>query len=291
MIKRTRKTKEIHLYVKESFKYLETDYQKLRTHYINNVGEMGDFSVLFEINEYGDVQISETGKKTLKIDIFKNILESNHKGAMMFLMKYHFKNSPRVVEKKFGANILLDFSRSNKENTKKLQQEQIQEFLNLSSMDSAYAAEAMDITSNGILNKLASIHETLNHSLINACKNPNEIKEEIMKLALNDNSFIEKCRFYDLFQTYLNGSYSKNDIRYRMQNYINNSDLELVKFCSNLLKVQVLYSDEYEIKETKNYYMRYLLPKCGYEKVQRLGHRLLKINPNIKKYSAFINEF
>lgn len=284
MIKRTRKAREIHLFVRESFKYLETNYDNLRKQYLDNVGKLGDFSTLFEINSYGDVQISELGKKALKIDIFKNILETNHKGAMLWLLRYHFKNEPRVVESKFGANILLKYTKLNREKSNQRQKELIKEFLSLSDV------EISETSDNATLRKIADVHETFNIRKIQEADNPDEIKAKIIELALNNASFIEYCRNFNLFKGYLKSYYNDNDIKYRIQNYISDSDLDRVKFCSRLLRVNIRFSPEYELKELKDKNINYLLPRCGYKRASSTGHRYMRICPNVNELSKYIND-
>lgn len=289
MIKRTRKAKEIHLFVRDTFKYLITDYQKLRTQYLNNVGKM-DFSVMFEINEYGDVQISEIGKKILKIDVFKNILETNHKGAMLWMLKYHFKNEPRVITKKFSSNILSKYSKENLSNSKNAQKELVNEFLSLSDMDKTEAKEA----NNSILNKMASIHESMNimkietAGLSDVVKN---IKSRILNEGIRSPDFTLVCQRFTIFKKYLTGVYSKEDIRYRMQTFITNSDLDNTNFCSRLLKLNIPFSHEYEMKELRSKNLEYVLSRCGYEKASSLGRRFMKLNQNVKELAEYINEF
>lgn len=288
MIKRTRKAKEIHLFVRDSFNYLITDYQKLRTHYLNNVGS-GDFSILFEVNQYGDVQISEIGKKVLKIDVFKNILETNHKGAMLWLLKYHFKNPPRVITKSFGANILQKYTKQNREDSKKIQKELVKEFLSLSSAD---VVDMQD--TNQVLNKMADIHENMNIMKIESSGLKDfvdNIKTRILNKALEDSDFILSCKRYVLFKNYLNGVYGAKDLRYRMQGFITNSDIENTHFCSKLMSLNIPYSHEYEMKELRAKNINYILTRCGYKKASSLGRRYMKIDKDVMELSEYISEF
>lgn len=286
MIKRNRNAKEIHMFIREAFRYLITDYQKLRTQYLNNVGKAGDFSILFEINEYGDVQISEIGKKVLKIDVFKNILETNHRGAMLWLMKYHFKHEPRKITKRFDSNILTKYTRENRENARQLQQDLIQEFLSLNDVDKVEIREEQRLSTT--LTKLADTHEELDLKRIGREPDPDGIKEGILNLALQDALFIEKLKYFKLMKDYLEGKLSENDIKYRMQKYIGDSEVEIVKFCSALLKFPIRFSTEYELREEKNRYVRLVINRCGYKKTSKVGHRFLAIPEEIQKYSEFV---
>lgn len=286
MIKRNRKAKEIHLHVRDMFKYLVTDYQRLRRQYLDNVGKLGDFSVIFEVNEYGDIQVSEIGKKVLKIDIFKNILETNHKGAMMWLMKYHFKNSPRHITRKFGSNILSRYSKENRQNSKNIQNELIQEFLNLSDISQVEANNS----NNSTINKIADAHEALDLQKVDKLSNAVEIKEEFLKLALSNSSFIRECQNFKLMKAFLKGELNETDIRYKMQKYISSSDIEVVKFCNAILRMPVKFSYEYEIREEQNRYTRLVLNNSGYKKKSRVGHRFLAVPNNIKKFSEYVQE-
>lgn len=281
MIKRTRKASEIHVFVQDTFKHLETNYQKLRTKYLDNVGKQGDFSILFEINEYGDVQVSETGKKVLKIDIFNNILESNHRGAFMWMLKYHFLNEPRKVTKKFNANILSSYTKANRQNSKEEEHQIVKEFTDFVGVE----LNDQDPT----IRKIADIHEALNLHKIEHSGIP-ELKETILKCALDRGSFIRECRHFNLFRGYLIGYYSKEDIRYRMQNFISNSDIPMTNFCSVLLKVVVPYSEEYEMKDLRIKHFSSILDKSGYERASSLGRRYMKIRSDVLEFAEYIME-
>ena len=61
MIKRTRKAKEIHLYVKNKVQYLKTTYKELKDDYLQNIGKFVEHNYIFELNDYGEVRLSKLG--------------------------------------------------------------------------------------------------------------------------------------------------------------------------------------------------------------------------------------
>lgn len=284
MMKRTRKSKQIHMYIRPGYKYLETNYEKLRNHYIENIGKMSEFNLMFKVNDYGDIQLSEIGKKTIKIDIFKNILETNHRDAVLWFLKCHFKNEPVVIDKMFDSNILLRHSRQNKTNKQLKRQQAIEEFLNLTNVEKF---ESLNSDSSDI-KKLSEIHEQIDLIELSKSNTPNQIKTRILELGSKDSGFILNCKCFKLMNGYLNKSYSDDDIRFRMQESIAKSETELTKFYTCLLKSSLEYSDSYELKIATRNPNKTILEMCGYKHHSTVGKRFLSIQDSIKELSMFI---
>jgi hypothetical protein len=90
MIKRTRKAKEINIYISEKPKYLKTKLQDIQKDLVDFANE----------DEDGDIiGITETGIKMSRIIRVSNILENRHKESFLQLLKYQFnlKNNIKKI--------------------------------------------------------------------------------------------------------------------------------------------------------------------------------------------------
>ena len=90
MIKRTRKAKEINIYISEKPKYLKTKTQDIQKDLVDFANE----------DEDGDIiGITETGIKMSRIIKVSNILENRHKESFLQLLKYQFtlKNNIKKI--------------------------------------------------------------------------------------------------------------------------------------------------------------------------------------------------
>jgi len=83
MIKRTRKAKNIHMYITDRINYVKITYDSVRDEYMGNIGKNIDQNFLFDVDNYGTQKLSRIGKNAIKIDTFKNILEFNQKSYVM----------------------------------------------------------------------------------------------------------------------------------------------------------------------------------------------------------------
>jgi len=93
MIKRTRKAKEINIFISERPKYLPTNINEIQHGLMDYI----------ETDEDGDYSgISETGLKISKIIRLNNIMENRHKITFLKLLKYQFciKNNVKEIEEK-----------------------------------------------------------------------------------------------------------------------------------------------------------------------------------------------
>ena len=90
---------------------------------------------LFDTNDYGEVILNKIGKRCLQIDLFRNILEFNHKQAMLFMLKYHFLNDPKVVHRAFEFNILNKYAKDVKKNKELLLKANLDQFMKLTDLD------------------------------------------------------------------------------------------------------------------------------------------------------------
>lgn len=289
MIKRTRKTKEIHMCIKEKVNYLKTSYNDIRDEYIGNIGRNINHNYLFDIDDYGEAKLSEIGKKAVKIDTFKNILEFNHKSAIMWMLKWHFMHEPRIVNQKFSGNVLFKYQKKIKSDRKALLKSNIGQYLRLNDIERETLM--FDPDTDRIICVIAEIDE-------NIIKCSAEVKIEIIHNAINDNQFIEKCKMYSLVKKYMDKILDDTDIRYRVSQSVIRGDGEDLHFFNTLLEVgQQNLKDVYIPKEiNKSTDLKYILDRCGYsmeklfseESSNVLGQRVYKINDNVKKYHEYI---
>jgi hypothetical protein len=286
MIKRTRKTKEIHMFIKEKTNYLKTSYNDIRDEYMGNIGKSIDQNYLFDIDDYGEAKLSEIGKKAIKIDTFKNILEFNHKEAMFWLLKYHFIKEPRLIDKKGYSNILSKYLNQIRDNKHTLLNNNIDQFLMLNSMEKT--ALIMDSDADKTLRTLAEIDDE-----IKDC--PSIIKTKILECALNDRGFIQKCKYYRVTFNFTKKIWDDSDVKNLVSKSVINSKTDDLHFYNSLLSYgqKEIFAEYLPKHINSNKHLKYILDKCGY-RIQKqsdssnIGHRGYIVDANIAELYGFI---
>ena len=288
MIKRTRKTKEIHMFIKEKINYIKTSYNDIRDEYMGNIGKNIEQNYLFDIDDYGEAKLSEIGKRAIKIDTFKNILEFNHKQAMMWLLKYHFIKAPRTITDKFSGNVLSKYQKIIKNDKLTLLENNVEQFIKLNDIEKT--ALLMDADVDKTMKTLAEIDDE-----IKDCS-PN-IKTKILECALQDRSFIQKSKYYKVAFNYTKGIWDESDVKNLVSQSVIKGKNDDLHFYNVLLSYgQNEIFDDYNIKTiNKNKKLKYILDKCGYKNermdndgISTIGHRGYVVNKRIKQYYGYI---
>ena len=286
MVKRTRKTKEIHMFIKEKINYLKTSYNDIRDEYMGNIGRNIEQNYLFDIDDYGEAKLSQVGKKAIKIDTFKNILEFNHKEALMWLLQYHFLKEPRTVEDSFGANVLSKYQKLLRDDKQTLLENNVEQFLHLNDIEKT--ALLMDADADKTLKALAEIDDD-----IKDCSPT--IKTKILECALQDRSFIQKAKYYKVVFNYTKKIWDETDVKNLVSKAVINGKNDDLHFYNVLLAYgQKEIFDEYLPKHiNKEKHLKYILDKCGYRITKQsepgiVGHRGYVVDSKIKEYYGYI---
>lgn len=257
MIKRSRKAREIHMFIQERTNYLKTNYNAVRDEYLGNIGKNIDQNFLFDVDKYGTSKLSSIGINAIKIDTFKNILEFDHKKAMFWMMKYHFFGEPRQISHKFEGNILLKYSKAIKENEMTQQDQNIKDFLVLNDSEKMNIVIGVDNTADELMKTLVEIDFYIKKNTTY------QIKEALLKHCLKDKQFISKCRNYKILNDYTYGFISETEIKEKISDaMVKNQD---TKFFNRLLK--------HGQKPLKKYYsgtpeppLLTILKECGFKR-------------------------
>lgn len=285
MIKRTRKAKEIHLFIKDKINYLKTNYNDIRDEYMQNIGSNIDNNYLFELDNYGEPRLSDIGKKAIKIDAFKNILEFNHKEAFFWLCKYHFNSPAKTIETKFEGNILGKYQKIVKDEREENIKRNIEDYLNLNNMEKSDII--MGINNDKVLKILVDIEEN-----ISECSK--EIKSKILELSFLDSSFIQKCKYFKTVYLFSKGILTTTDIKYKISEAVmrNKDDLYFYNTVLDNVKSEILFS--YRAKDVnQNKKLKYILEKCGYkpetgDNWMTPGDRNYILDENVRQYNGYI---
>lgn len=282
MIKRTRKAKEIHFYIKNKVNYLKTTYNDIRDDYIANLGSTIDYNYLFEMNDYGEPRLSKIGKKAIQIDLLSNILESNHKNAFLFLLQYQFKEPPKVIDETFSTNVLIPYIKEYKSSDKQFRQMCLNEYFLVS-----------DLGKFDFNTEKSNIFESLEQMelRLKVPKEQVEIKKEILSLNLEDPMFIEKCFRYNIIEKFFKDELKESDIRFIIGSKIN--DIDETKFWNYVLNIktkvsQIRLKEEYFPKELSDFKFKTIIQGIGYSKQIINGINKFKLSSNIEKYKKFI---
>lgn len=276
MIKRTRKAKEIHFYIKNKINYVKTTLEEIKDSYLKNLGKQLELNFLFELNNYGEPRLSKLGKNALQIDLFKNILEYNHKNAFLFLLQYQFKNKPIKIEQKFETNILLPYIKEVQEENYNLMKDLLDEYLQISNIDISYIKDSDN----------SKIFEILYNLEFNIKSPDLNLRKEILSKEIENQGFIQRCKNYNLVKEYSETS-DKSQIQIEISNDII-GNVENVKFWNDVLKlVKKPLKEKYYPYEISDKFKR-ILKECGFENQSEIGERFLGLNKDIKKFKDFI---
>lgn len=268
MIKRTRKVKEIHFYVKNKINYLKTTYQEIKDEYTLNIGNNAQYNYLFTITNYGEYRLSEYGKKAIYVDLFKNILEYDHRNAFLHLLNYQFANQTVVIDNTYHTNILLPYIKQVKLDNEKFMEDALNDYMSLSNLDRS-------LILNLEKQKIFEYFETLSESLTDCTP---KIKNEILHLTLTNPDFIDTIKRYKLL-------HSQNKIKTHISDCLLKNGSE-VKFWNNVLKANIKPQNEFLTKDLSEQVIQILL-KCGYYR----DNGKLKVDADVLKFMEFINDY
>ena len=283
MLKRSRNAKEIHLYIKSKVNYVKTTYDEIRDEYLSNATKQASMNCLFELDNYGEIKISNIGRNAILIDTFKNILEYNHLDAFKYLAKMHFKNDFVEVNESKETNILLPYIKENKRNTLNIQKELISEFLELNEF--VRTAEFEDVTDYKALSEIDScIKSSLD------CNITKEQRYDIILLALKSKTFLEKCKAWYYASEFSKGVLSIEDLKNVMTECASaQKNLNLITLLTKILNDNTI--SLYQYKETytpKEFASLPILAEIGYKRHQEKAKVWYALDENVKKYYQFI---
>lgn len=286
MIKRTRKAKEIHLLVKEKINYIKTSYNEIRDDYMRNIGQNIDQNYLFSIDDYGEIRLSEIGKKAIKIDAFKNILEFDHKSSLLWMLKYHFDKEPITVKEKSRYNILNKYSKTVRDDKQRLAESNIDQFLKLNSIEKTNLLMSYDV--DRTMRTLAEIDDE-----INEC--PPDIKSKLLEMSLRDSDFLVKAKYYRAAINFTRKIWNESDIKNLISQSVVKGKSNDIHFYNTLISYgQNEISDEYLPRIiNKKRQLKFILDKCGYSITKQsqpsvIGHRGYCVDANIKEYYEYL---
>ena len=280
MIKRTRKAEEVHYYVKDTKKYLPLTYSVLRDDYINRIGKNIDQNHLFEYDMYGNPNISELGKMSVLIDVYKNVIEYSHKLAFEHLLKLHFANPQTIVTDKYQDNILTRYKRRLRVNATESDEMALKQYLNLNNLDQL-SLSIEDVGKS--LKNIIKIRESVS-------TDDNKILEDIINLQLKDNAFTEKCFFWKLVKITQSEGNGSKFIKRLIQKSIDDNNIPHYNNLNMVVKYDEI-KNCYEIKElTDNPKIKCFLKTCGFITLTpEPGCRTFGIDPNVEKYCEYVN--
>ena len=259
MIKRIRKAKEIHFYVKNKINYLKTTYKEIYDEYMMNLDNNTTLNHLFYVTDYGDLRLSKYGIYAIYIDLFKNILEYNHKHAFCHLLPYQFSSQPQIVLKSYESNILLPYIKKVKTDKDDFTKKCIADYI------------GNELVTNDIIQQFEKFffYDKLNQD---------EIKT-ILNCMSKDEKFIEKIKNFNIF-------YNKK-IKNKIAEKIKNGESKDVKMLNDMMSLE--YKDKFSFSEVSNTVKNVLLA-CGYCKVIEDGLYCYKVKDEILKFKDFVNE-
>lgn len=281
MIKRTRKTSEIHYHIKPCKCYAPLSYSILRDEYIHKIGKNIEQNHLFEYDNYGNPNISKLGKMSILIDVFKNVIEYSHLSAFEYLLSYHFKESPTIITDKFIGNILSRYSKMLKKDNKEADSMALQQYINLNQLGQ------LDLDLENIstpLKNIIKIHESL--LTVDA-----DILKSIIDLQLNDQNFISKCYYWKLLK---NLDSEKIDIKFinkLVSSAIKNHESSKYNHLNSIIEYDGYIRSSYTIREVKNNpKLKSFLKVCGFVETRSESMiRSFSIDENVDMYCEYVN--
>lgn len=282
MIKRSRNAKNIHLFLKEKVNYINTTFESIKDYYLMSTGKMAHDSFMFEMDNYGDLSLSENGKKALRIDTFSNLLTFDYKKAFLFLLKKQFKKDITEVHGKSEPvidTIIRELSKIKVET----QLTYIDDYFKLTGVEKESIISSKYRSKEEIVFKrFIEIEEALDV--------PFGMKEDLIQKAILDNNFITKLKRYNVF----NSDLSEDDIRRMQSKNISFNRQEELVFLNDLLElrktseyiVKSFYTPR-EVSGKENKLLYKILKEIGFVKDR---HGLLRFPDEISKYAKYLRD-
>jgi KaiC/GvpD/RAD55 family RecA-like ATPase len=245
MMRRNRKAKHISFYVKERFRYLETDLEKIKTRVIEDLRTYfkSETSFYVDFDEEGDMKLSEFGEFMLKIETLYNMLEFSHASAFENLLKKQFSSAILLNEEKSS----LDLTAIRKRIKEKKKQELLEQLRTLEDLT----------TKNSLREKKAHIETYFKNA------------KRILERDIQDSGYFNKLMNLRFF---MKTNTSKLDYLISealKQNVFDKRRVEMLKHYLVLKKGNFVLKDKYTPKEIKvldNQYpfIKKVLRKLGY---------------------------
>jgi len=281
MIKRSRNAKNIHIFIKDRLNIIKTSYETLKSYYIESINKKSDDTYMFDIDDYGDLNLSKAGKLALRIDTFNNLLEFDHKSAFLFLLKNQFKNEIQEVTGR-SEPVIDSIIKDVKKNIKVNEISQIDDYFKLSGNDKERIFTSKYKNKEELVFlKFIQIEEAMSV--------PFGLLEEVVELCIQDSNFIKKLERYRLFDKKL----SEIDIRNLQAKNISTNKQEELVFLNNLLllskgefnfSLKSFYTPR-ELQGKENKILLHVLQEIGYKK-DSTG--VLRFSKNVRKFSAYL---
>lgn len=286
MLKRSRNAKEIHLYVKSKTNYVKTTYDEIRDEYLSNATKSAEMNCLFELDNYGEIRISNIGRKAILIDTFKNILEYNHLDAFRYLAKLHFKNDFIEINDCKETNILLPYIRENKQNTLNVQKELILEFLKLNEFAGFMNTSEFDNVTD--YKTLSEIDMQIKSSL--DCNISKTERYEMLLLGLKSKGFIEHCKNWYYAYEFSQGNLGIDDLKNVMTECAaSQKNINLINVLTKLIDLNKISLYQYKTQYTpKEFNDISILADVGYVRCTENAKVYYALDDNVKKYYQYI---
>ena len=294
MVKRTRKMKHLHLFLKEITKLEPTDESTLNELFKQNIDKhfkgLSNNGITIEIDDDGNFNLSKIGKFMNKIQAFHNLLENNHKLSFDVLMSEQFIIKNNLINEK---NSTIDINLCIKETKRKIKEHTL-DMLNMF-QDVDYQEKILDIIKAGrsltdeekITKLLYEIEKkTFNTSksvLVDIAKKEIESDYKMIHTIEQFNFFIKKdaVSINSLIDNMLSSGIKSTEFKDNLAYY-----KDLQKILS--LKLQDWYSEN-NIKEINQKYnlisFKRILKNIGYKKIE---NRYI-LSSDIKKFFKYFN--
>lgn len=279
MIKRSRNAKNIHLYLKEKLNLVKTSYESIKDYYMLSIGKNDD-SFMFQMDDYGDLNLSEAGKKALRIDTFANLLAFDYKKAFLYLLKNQFSKDIVEVDGKSEAvidSIIRELNKNKIDNELQF----VDDYFKLTGIDkeSIMVSKYSD-KRDLVFKKFIEVEEEIDA--------PFGFREEILENAIKDSNYLKKLRRFELFSMNL----EEGDIRRLQAKNISFNRQEELVFMNDLLElkksgnyiIRSFYTPR-EVQGKENRLLLKLIKDIGFEKDK---HGVLRLPEKISKYSKYI---
>ena len=281
MIKRTRKTSEIHYHIKGCKKYLPTSYSVLRDEYISKIGKNIEQNHLFEYDDYGNPNISKLGKMSILIDVYRNIIEYSHLSAFEHLLKMHFKNPVNVIKSTFQENPLTRYKKMLKNNVKNNDEMALQQYLNLNKLNQL-RLNVGEVSKS--LKNIIEIRENVDIDI------DDDVLEKVINLQLKDPKFTEKCYYWKLVKSLHGSDMDTTFIKRLTSKAIRDNNVLKINNLNNVIKYSEFIKKEYKsIVLVNDKSLKSFIKLCGFKDLTyNVGHRDMFIDTDVDKYCKHI---
>ena len=221
----------------------------------------------------------------IHIDVFSNIIESNHKSSFLYLLKNNFANDPIEVQDNYDSNILLPYIKKLKVENDLTLNSKIDQYFMLNDIDKEEFLLGID--GQQVNKKTVNIISEAQKMLVSDVDDA--ILTDVIKEQLNSSKFMQACYFWNIYVKLSDDQITNTDIQRIISKNIQDNDPSKFQMLTQLIGMKGEIEEQYTAKVvTDNPKIKRIITALGYKLCRvGFGKRAWAIDSNVNIYSKY----